>query len=282
MAPIKLISWNVNGIRSIVTKTKQGVKHAASIDNNSVAALMESENPDVLCLQEIRCSDTLNLTHLLDLERKGYQVVGQNCSKVKAGYSGTLVVTRLPVLHVIQDFPQVPSNHPLNGEGRCITVEFAKFVLINVYVPNSQPNLTRLDFRIQEWETGIRHHIKAMGKRFDKPVILCGDLNVAPADIDVHNPKSVKGKHGFTKEEKDAFSKLLQECDMVDTFRHLHPTKAEFSWWSNFAKSRERNVGWRIDMFLVSANVSKKVKESTIHGDYYGSDHAPISISITF
>lgn len=277
----KLFSWNVNGIRSIVTKNKQGKKHDAPISNNTVTTLIEEQAPDVLCLQEIRCGESLNLTQLLQLENKGYHVVGQNCSKVKAGYSGTLVVSRLPIMDVIKDFPQYAPTHPLNGEGRCVTVEFAKFVLINVYVPNAQPGLTRLDFRVNEWELAMRQHIEFVSKKYNKPIVLCGDMNVAPKDIDVHNPKTVKGKHGFTVEEKQAFSLLLTESNMIDSFRHIHPNKVAFSWWSNFAKSRERNVGWRIDMFLVSSTLSKKIKDADIHGEYFGSDHAPISVSIS-
>lgn len=281
MAPIKLISWNVNGIRSIFTKEKNGTKHKDAITNNSLMTLMLEQSPDVVCLQEIRCSNTFNIAENLDLEQHGYQIIGQNCSKAKAGYSGTLVISRIPALQVIRDFPQFPIDHDLNKEGRIITVEFEKFVLINVYVPNSQQGLTRLDFRIKQWEAATRQHINDMQKKYKKPVILCGDINVAPQEIDVHNPKAVKGKHGFTAEERQAFTKLLQECNMIDSFRFLHPTTVLYSWWSNFAKSRERNVGWRIDVFTVSSVISKKIKEADILGEYKGSDHAPITLSLT-
>lgn len=279
--PLKLISWNVNGIRSIVTKDKDGKKSVAAIPDNALSALIAEQSPDIVCLQEIRCSESLDLTQLLDLQTKGYQILGQNCSKVKAGYSGTLVISRLPALSVIKDFPDFPSAHQLNGEGRCITVEYAKFVLINVYVPNSQPGLTRLDFRINDWETAMRSHIKKMVKKYNKPIILCGDMNVAPSDVDVHNPKAVKGKHGFTIAEKQAFTQLLHECNLIDSFRHIHPSKVQFSWWSNFAKSRERNVGWRIDIFAVSSTLINKLKHAEIHDEYFGSDHAPISLTLS-
>jgi exodeoxyribonuclease III len=283
----KIISFNVNGIRSILTKEKDGTKHKEPITNNSVSTLLDDEAPDVLCLQEIRCSASLDISKHLDLQAKGYYIIGQNCSKSKAGYSGTLVIAKqqLPVtqaITTIQDFPHLPSTHELNQEGRVITVEFPKFILINVYVPNSKPDLSRLTFRVSEWETNIRKHITNMKQRFsNKPIIMCGDLNVAPNPIDLHNAKQAKGKHGFTEEERQAFTTLLEECELVDAYRHLHPTKTDdYSWWSNFAKSRERNKGWRIDIHVVSASIAKKIKEAKIQQEYHGSDHAPISLSI--
>lgn len=278
----KIISFNVNGIRSILTKEKDGTKHKDPIINNSVSRLLNDEAPDVLCLQEIRCSPSLDISKYLDLQAKEYHIIGQNCSKSKAGYSGTLVIAKQQAITTIQDFPHLPATHELNQEGRVITIEFPKFILINVYVPNSKPDLSRLAFRINEWETNIRKHIMNMKQRFNnKPVIMCGDLNVAPNSIDLHNAKQAKGKHGFTDEERNAFKTLLEECDLVDAYRHLHPTKQDdYSWWSNFAKSRERNKGWRIDIHVVSASIVKKIKEAKIMQEYHGSDHAPISLSI--
>lgn len=277
-----IVSWNVNGIRSIITKEKNGKKHKEVIENNVLATLLDEQKPDILCLQEIRCNDTVDINKLLDLENKGYKIINQNCSTVKAGYSGTLVISKIPALNVIKNFPDIPENHELNGEGRIITVEYPKFVLVNVYVPNSKPDLKRLPFRINEWEKEIRNHINKMLTKYNKPVVMCGDLNVAPEEIDVHNPKGLKGKHGFTDEERGAFKQLLSECDMIDAYRYLNPTKQQdYSWWSNFAKSRERNVGWRIDIHVISQVLVKKVKEVKILQEYYGSDHAPILLTLS-
>jgi exodeoxyribonuclease-3 len=279
---MKIISFNCNGIRSVLTKEKDGTKHKEVIDNNVIASLLDEEKPDILCLQEIRCGDSLDISKLLKLSSRGYHIINQNCSVVKAGYSGTLVVSKHPALTVIKNFPNLPENHELNGEGRIITVEFPKFVLINVYVPNSKPDLSRLEFRVKQWEKEIRNHINNLQAQFNKPVIMCGDLNVAPKEIDLHNPKGSKGKHGFTIEERDAFQKLLDECKMIDAYRHMYPTKQnEYTWWSNFAKSREKNKGWRIDIYVVSKSLSKKIEEVKVYTDHYGSDHAPISLSIS-
>ncbi len=279
---MKIISFNCNGIRSVLTKEKDGTKHKDVIDNNVISTLLDEQKPDILCLQEIRCSDTLDISKLLNLDSKGYSIINQNCSVVKAGYSGTLVLSKIPALTVVKNFPHLPQNHELNGEGRIITVEFHKFILINVYVPNSKPDLSRLKFRIEQWEYEVRNHISKMQLQFDKPVVMCGDLNVAPQEIDLHNPKGSKGKHGFTDEERNAFQKLLDECKMIDAYRFLYPTKQnEYTWWSNFAKSREKNKGWRIDIHVVSKSISKKIEEVKIHNEYYGSDHAPISLKLS-
>ena len=277
-----VISFNVNGIRSILTKEKNGAKHKDVIVDNSLSCLLDNERPDVLCLQEIRCNASLDIGKLLDLDRRGYHLVGQNCSKQKAGYSGTLVISKQPSLTVLQDFPHLSNNHELNKEGRVITVEFPKYVLINVYVPNSKPDLSRLAFRVEEWEKNIIKHISNMKAMFgDKPIIMCGDMNVAPSELDLHNAKQAKGKHGFTSEERQAFKTLLKECDLVDAYRVMHPTKTnDYSWWSNFAKSRERNKGWRIDIHVVSSSLAKKIKEAKILQEYNGSDHAPIMLQV--
>lgn len=277
---IKFVSWNVNGIRSVLAKEKDGTKHKEPISNNALTTLIDQEQPDIVGLQEIRCGDDFDIATKLDLINKGYKVVKQNCSKARKGYSGTFVFSRIPYADVIFDFPHLQTDNELNIEGRAITVVFPKFVFINTYVPNSKPDLSRLDFRVSEWEKNMRIHINAMKKKFDRPIIITGDFNVAPNDIDVHNPKAVKGKHGFTEQEKQAFKDLLKECDLVNALRHLYPTKVVFTWWSNFAKSRERNVGWTIDHFLVSSTLAKKIKEFVVFGDYKPSDHAPILMEL--
>ena len=280
MGQVKLISFNVNGLRSVLSKQPDGTKHEKYIENNTIAFLMDEYEPDVLCLQEIRCSDAFDFESILKLKERGYQVVKRNCAN-KAGYSGTLVLSRLQHLEVIQNFPHLQSTHELNTEGRLITVEYPKFVLMNAYVPNSKPDLSRLEFRTQIWEHHMRQHIKNMEKRFNnKPIVYCADFNVAPMEIDVHGPKTVKGKNGFTKEERSAFVQLLEECNLVDTFRTLHPIDVKYSWWSNFAQSREKNKGWRIDTFLVSASILKKIKEADIYTHVKSSDHAPVVVEL--
>lgn len=277
---IKLVSWNVNGIRSILSKSKDGTKHKGVFEHNALATLITTQQPDIVALQEIRCSIDFDIGMHLKLSEQGYNVIGQNCAKTKKGYSGTIVFSRLPYEDVINDFPHIPLDTDINKEGRVITVIYNKFVFINTYVPNSKPDLSRLDFRVSEWEKNMRIHINSMKEQYNRPVIITGDFNVAPADIDVHNPKTVKGQHGFTEEEKKAFAQLLKECDLVNGLRYLYPNKVVFTWWSNFAKSRERNKGWTIDHFLLSSSFVKKIMDVTVLDDYKGSDHAPVILQI--
>jgi exodeoxyribonuclease III len=276
---LSIVTWNVNGIRSVLTKEKDGTKHKATITENTLYTLITKEHPDIVCLQEIRCNEKLDIAGALKLDELGYSIIGTNCSKAKAGYSGTLVLAKTQA-PIVKDFPRFPSTHELNNEGRVIAVEFPKFVLINVYVPNSKPDLSRLEYRANTWEVAMRQHITDLKKKYNKPVILCGDLNVAPQDIDVHNPKGAKGKHGFTTEEKEAFQALLSECDMKDAFRELHPDKVAYTWWSNFANSRARNKGWQIDKFIVSSKLMSKVTKVDVKADYYGSDHCPVMMTL--
>jgi exodeoxyribonuclease-3 len=264
----------------VLTKEKNGTKHKDVIPNNTLTTFIKEQTPDIVCLQEIRCSESFDVSDKLKLNELEYTLVGTNCSRVKAGYSGTLVLSKQTPLNVIKDFPRYPATHELNGEGRVITVEFSKFVLINTYVPNAKPDLSRLPFRVNSWEAAMREHVNDMKKKFNKPIILCGDLNVAPTEIDVHNPKSAKGKHGFTKEEREAFQALIKQCDMTDAFRMLYPDKIAYSWWSNFANSRAKNKGWQIDKFVISSKLNDKVKDVTVHGEYFGSDHAPVLIKV--
>lgn len=277
----KLISFNVNGIRAILSKTKDGKKHSTFIKNNTLNNIIDEQTPDIICLQEVRCNDKFDIESILHYQDKGYMMIGQNCSKNKAGYSGVLILSKVKPVSVVYDFPHITNTHPLNMEGRLITVEYPSFILINAYVPNSKPDLSRLDFRTNEWEVNMRKHIEAMKTIHKKPIVACADWNVAPYDMDVHNPKSAKNKHGFTEQEKEAFRLLLSECQLIDTFRHLHPRTIKYSWWSNFAKSRERNLGWRIDGFVVSSTLEKNIKDADIHTEYMGSDHAPVSLTLT-
>lgn len=280
---MRVISFNCNGIRSVLSKEKDGTKHKQFIDDNVLAKVLDELKPDVLCLQEIRCNDKLDISSILRLDERQYSIVGMNCATNKKGYSGTLIMVKQSLVSSIQNVHRDFTDcKECNEEGRAITVEFPECVIVNVYVPNSKPDLSRLQWRVNVWEPAMRNHIKNIQKRTRKAVILCGDLNVAPNDIDVHNPKTAKNQHGFTQEEKEAFALLLKECDLVDAFRHLYPSQANaYTWWSNFHKSREKNKGWQIDKFLVSAKKSHGIHQVRIHNEYYGSDHAVISMDFS-
>lgn len=268
---MKIISWNLNGLRSVLAKDKTGKKIASG--ETVLETLIKEENFDIICLQEIRCSDTVNLK-TIDFEAYGYKDITLNCSKSKAGYSGTAIFSKIEPLFIKLDF--YDENNELNNEGRLITFVFNKFILINAYVPNAKPDLSRLNWRINTWETSIRNHIKNLQNTTDKHIIYCGDLNVANNEIDVHSPSGAKGKHGFTIDERDAFQKLLDECKLIDSFRATHPNKKKYSWFSNFAKSRERGKGWRIDYFLISQKLKTKIIKADILEQFFGSDHLPI------
>jgi exodeoxyribonuclease-3 len=285
MTKMKIVSFNCNGIRSVLSKEKDGTKHKQFIENNVLAKVLDELKPDVLCLQEIRCNDKLDISSILRLDERQYSIVGMNCALNKKGYSGTLTMVKhslVPRIQRIQRDFESNEDENINQEGRVITVEFPECIIINTYVPNSKPDLSRLQWRVDVWEPAMRNHIKSLQKRSKKTIVLCGDLNVAPNDIDVHNPKTAKNQHGFTQEEKDAFSLLLKECDLVDAFRLLYPTQPNaYTWWSNFHKSREKNKGWQIDKILISAKMSQSIQQVQIHTDYYGSDHAVISMDFT-
>lgn len=279
-----LISWNVNGLRSVLGKGKDGKKLTKddplnNPTNNVLTSLLQEQDPDILCLQEIRCNADLNLTNTA-LSALGYNHISLNFSKAKKGYSGTAIFSKVEPLSIQSVFPNYPIGHEINNEGRILVAEFQRFFLINLYVPNSKGDLSRLPFRVDVWEASVRALIKTLKANTSKHIILCGDLNVAPKDIDVHNPKTAKGAHGFTDEEKGAFQRLLIECDLVDTFRELHPTRKQYTWFSPFAKCRQRNIGWRIDAFLASSAIKNKIRSSEILMEYYGSDHVPIKLAV--
>lgn len=274
---MKLVTWNVNGLRSVMSKFKDGSKQTSYCSNNVINEILVSEEPDFLCLQEVKCSDNVDMS-CLNLEKMGYSSF-LNCSKARKGYSGTAIFTKFKPLSVNYDFTGFSNDKELNEEGRMITLEYAKFFIITVYVPNSKQDLSRLPFRIDTWEATLRRYIKELQSR-GKSVMLCGDLNVAADNIDVHNPVSAKGSHGFTDEERAAFRSLLDECNMVDTYRELHKNEAKYSWFSPFAKSRQMGKGWRIDYWLVSKKLKTKVKDADILGQYFGSDHVPCAMTI--
>ncbi len=249
---MKLISWNVNGIRACVNK---GFKE-----------FFENINADIFCIQETKCQKDQ-----IELEFKGYKSYWNSAEK--KGYSGTAIFTKIDPIDV--KYGIGIEEH--DKEGRVITLEFEKFYMVNIYTPNSKRELERLDYR-QIWEDEIRKYLLDLQKT--KPVIMCGDLNVAHEEIDLKNPKSNRGNAGFTDEERAKMTKLLNS-GFIDTFRHLYPKKEEaYTWWSYMGKAREKNIGWRIDYFIISKNIANEIKEAKIHPEILGSDHCPIELEI--
>ncbi len=249
---MKLVSWNVNGLRACLGKGFL----------ESFAAL----DADVFCLQETKMQPGQ-----AEVDLPGYEQYWN--SAVKKGYSGTAVFTRVKPLAVTYGIGS--SEH--DGEGRAITLEFDNFFLVNCYVPNAQRDLTRLSFRMA-WEDELRAYLKGLDGR--KPVIYCGDLNVAHEEIDLKNPKSNRGNAGFSDEERGKMTELLA-AGFVDTFRYLYPEAAgAYSWWSYMYHARENNAGWRIDYFIVSESIKDAVNDSVIHPEIMGSDHCPVELDI--
>ena len=249
---MKLISWNVNGLRAAVTK-----------------GFMESFNEldaDIFCLQETKLQPDQ-----ISLELPGYEQYWN--SAVKKGYSGTAVFTRIKPLSVTNGI----GIEEHDQEGRVITAEYENFYLVCCYTPNSQRELARLEYRMT-WEDAFRNYLLELDKK--KPVILCGDLNVAHQEIDLKNPKTNCKNAGFSDEERAKMTELL-ESGFTDTFRHLYPDAIEqYSWWSYMGKARERNTGWRIDYFITSKRLDDKIQEAKIHQQIFGSDHCPVELVI--
>ena len=247
---MKLISWNVNGLRAVIKK--------GFFDS------MELMNPDIICLQEIKMQEGQAVIDLPEYEEY-YNYA------VRPGYSGTAIFTKITPKSV--SYGLNIEHH--DNEGRVITLEFEDYYLVNVYTPNSQRKLERLDYRM-EWEVDFRNYLKELDKV--KPVILCGDLNVAHKEIDLKNPSTNRKSAGFTDEERGKMTDLL-DAGFTDTFRYFYPDKTDaYSWWSYFAKSRERNVGWRIDYFVVSDRFAEKLEDAFIYPEIMGSDHCPVGI----
>ena len=249
---MKLISWNVNGLRAAVTK-----------------GFMESFNEldaDIFCLQETKLQPDQ-----ISLELPGYEQYWN--SAVKKGYSGTAVFTRIKPLSVTNGI----GIEEHDQEGRVITAEYDNFYLVCCYTPNSQRELARLEYRMA-WEDAFRNYLLELDKK--KPVILCGDLNVAHQEIDLKNPKTNRKNAGFSDEERAKMTELL-DAGFTDTFRHLYPDAIEqYSWWSYMGKARERNTGWRIDYFITSKRLDDKIQEAKIHQQIFGSDHCPVELDI--
>jgi len=261
---VKIISWNVNGIRAVMKKDKQGKR-----DTNKPSVLHElisAEDPDILAFQETKCPEDL---HVELGEKYVYQRI--LASRTKKGYSGVAIFSKSYPLRELIDFPE-------NEEGRVLALEFETYYVINAYVPNSKPDLSRLDYRVNIWEKSIREYIIRLQKK--KPVIYVADFNVAPTEMDLANPQANMKSHGFTLEERGAFAELCDTCKLLDAFRVKHPKEKKWSWFSNFAQSRARNVGWRIDHTLVSRDFADKIKRADILGEYYGSDHVPVLVEL--
>lgn len=247
---MKLISWNVNGLRACVGKGFY----------ESLAAL----DADVVCLQETKLQ-----AGQIDLALEGYETYWNYADK--KGYSGTAIFTRRHPLSVTYGLGIDLHDH----EGRIITAEYEDFYLVTAYVPNSQDGLRRLDYR-QQWDKDLRAYLKDLETR--KPVVLCGDLNVAHREIDLKNPKSNRKNAGFTDEEREGFQQLL-DAGFVDTFRHFYPDQTDiYSWWSYRFRAREKNAGWRIDYFVVSEALRPLLESAAIHTEIFGSDHCPVEV----
>ena len=249
---MKLISWNVNGIRACV--------------NKGFEDFFKQIDADIFCIQETKCQP-----NQIQLEFEGYKSYWNSAER--KGYSGTAIFTKKEPLNI--SYGIGIEEH--DNEGRVITLEFKKFYMVTIYTPNSKRGLERLEYR-QIWEDEVRKYLLKLNKR--KPVIMCGDLNVAHKEIDLKNPKSNRGNAGFTDEERYKMTQLL-ESGFTDTFRYIYPKKEEaYSWWSYMGRSRERNIGWRIDYFIVSKNIETKIKEAMIYPEIMGSDHCPVGLEI--
>ena len=252
---MKIISWNVNGLRSILKK-------------NYLNILIDNIKPDIFCLGETKINSPLSLTNLFN----NYYSYFSYCNS-KKGYSGTVIFTKIEPLNVIYGL-----NGISDDEGRLITCEFKNYYLVHVYTPNSGQELLRLDSRVNEWDVHFTKFLIKLQK--NKPIILCGDLNVAHNEIDLKNPDKNLRTAGFTIEERESFSNILNKTKLIDTFRYLHKELIKYSYWTYRFKSREKNIGWRIDYFLVTKKLLKYIINSDILEDIKGSDHAPIILEI--
>jgi exodeoxyribonuclease III len=249
---VKLISWNVNGLRAVLKK--------------NFLEFLDTEQPDVLCLQEIKCGPN-------DVEQlwpRHYTTFWNSAEK--KGYSGTAIFTKVRPLKVV---PHIDiSEH--DREGRVLAAEFENFFLVNVYVPNSKRDLSRLTYR-QKWDKDFLAYLKKLEKK--KPVIFCGDLNVAHTEIDLANPRANIHNHGFTAEERAGFTAFVN-AGFIDTFREFEKGGGHYTWWSVFSGARSRNIGWRIDYFLISKSLRPRLKSAFIRDTIPGSDHCPVGIEI--
>lgn len=263
---MRLVSWNINGIRAVI---KKGL----------FSPFIEQLNPDIACFQETKAKQGQ-----VEIDLPNYEEYWNSAEK--PGYSGTAIFTKHPPLSVINGLPPeiIKKYAPMddkygdpNKEGRVITAEFKDFFIVTVYTPNAKDDLSRIPLRYNKWDKAFLEYCKALEKK--KPVVFCGDLNVAHTPQDLARPKENEGMKGFTKEEREGFQAFLDN-GFIDTFRMFNQGNGFYTWWSHFANARERNVGWRIDYFLISSALKKHVKSAEIHPDILGSDHCPTSLTL--
>jgi exodeoxyribonuclease III len=267
---MKLFSWNVNGLRAIDSKC-------------ALKLFIDDYSPDVLCMQEIKISEDQIETEGFGGKFSGYRQYYSFADK--KGYSGTAIWSKNEAISVqekfsdeiIQKFNLVDKFGDASKEGRLLLLEFADFYLINSYSPNTKRDLERLELK-RNWDAALMEYIGELQKK--KPVVICGDLNIAHREIDLANPKSNQNNAGFTAEERADFDNFMSR-GLIDTFRHLHPDKKDaYTWWTWRANARVRNIGWRIDYFLVSPGLVGEIAEASIHQDVIGSDHCPVSLTL--
>jgi exodeoxyribonuclease-3 len=263
---MRIVSWNVNGIRAVERK-------------GMFSPLLLGTEPDIFCLQETKATVDQS-----PVSMPGYTEFWN--SALKKGYSGTAIFTRRAPVSVTDDFPlKLAAKHhlvpdsfgDLNREGRLQTADFGDFYLVNVYTPNTKPDLARLAIRSASWDPAFLEHVRTLDSQ--KPVVVCGDLNVAHTADDLANPKANDGKQGFTAQEREGMTRLI-DAGFHDTFRQFETGTGHYTWWSAMADARSRNVGWRIDYVLVSSRLTSSVTSAPIHGSYMGSDHCPVGIDV--
>lgn len=263
---MKLFSWNVNGIRAVVNK-------------GAFQDFIKNHDPDILCLQETKAEQGQAEIDLSAYHEHWF-------SAVKKGYSGTAIFSKAKALSYADGFPDdIVKKYDVSGdsygdpnkEGRVIAAEFDTFYVLTVYTPNSKGDLSRLDLRYKHWDQAFLAYAKRLEET--KPVLFCGDLNVAHAEIDLANPKTNIGKHGFTDEERERFQEFL-DAGFIDTFRMFTKDGGNYTWWTHWANARARNVGWRIDYWLASPKFKDKIIAAEIHVDVLGSDHCPVSVTL--
>ena len=250
---MKLISWNVNGLRAVLKK--------------GFLDYLAQEDPDILCIQETKASPEQG-----EQDFPGYRAFW-NAAERK-GYSGTLVLSKIPPLQAANGI-KIEAH---DREGRVVTLEYPDFYLVNVYTPNAQRDLARLDYRTRQWDVDFLKYVKGLEKQ--KPVVFCGDLNVAHREIDLANPRGNRGNAGFTDEERASFDNIIA-AGFIDTFREFQTEGGHYTWWSYMGRAREKNVGWRIDYFCISASLRPRLQDAFIRPEVSGSDHCPIGIILS-
>ncbi len=258
---MKIVSWNVNGLRAILRK-------------GNFLDFLDAENPDIICIQETKAKQGQ-----AEVDLPEYEEIWNSAER--PGYSGTAIFTKVKPLSISTDFPTLTPCADQFGdpstEGRVLTVEFPEFYLVNVYTPNSKRNLERLNLRHDTWDKAYLEYLKQLEKT--KPVITCGDFNAAHTEIDIARPKENQKNAGFTVEEREGITNYI-DAGFVDTFRTLHPDTIKYTWWSHMGHARANNIGWRIDYFFVSKSLKNRLESAEIYDQILGSDHCPISIEI--